>query len=64
MAPEIIMNKGHSFESDLWSLGVLTYEILFGIDPFYGDNIMEIYDNIINMNLVFPSENENSNFNM
>lgn len=64
LSPEVILCKGHSYESDLWSIGVLTYEILFGIDPFYGENIMEIFDNILNLKLVFPSEIENPNFNL
>lgn len=28
MAPEIILNKGHSVSADLWSLGVLVFELL------------------------------------
>jgi ribosomal protein S6 kinase alpha-5 len=34
MAPEIIEGKGHSFEVDWWSLGIMTYEILAGHRPF------------------------------
>jgi serine/threonine protein kinase len=43
MAPEIIQGKGYSFNSDLWSLGVILYEMIFACLPFaevkIGENI-------------------------
>lgn len=34
MAPEIYMNKGYTQCVDIWSLGVLLFEILAGHSPF------------------------------
>ena len=39
LSPEIINNNPYSFKSDLWSLGVLLYEMCALKPPFNGANI-------------------------
>merc|ERR1719201_630003 len=34
MAPEFILQTGHNHGVDYWALGVLVYEMLFGVTPF------------------------------
>ena len=40
IAPEIIEGKnGHSYEIDVWSLGVIIYTLLIGKPPFEADDV-------------------------
>ena len=38
MAPEVISGKGYGFFSDLWSFGVLVYELICGYLPYEEKN--------------------------
>lgn len=55
LAPEIILNKGHSKPVDWWTLGILIYEMLVGIDPFNDEDPMMIYQKIIKGKIRFPN---------
>lgn len=43
MAPEIIEGKGYGFSSDIWSLGIIFYEMVCGSLP-YGEDLDDPYD--------------------
>jgi serine/threonine protein kinase len=58
LAPEIILNKGHGKAVDWWTLGILIYEMLVGIDPFNDDDPMMVYQKIIKGKIKFPKNVE------
>lgn len=47
MAPEQILGKTPSTKADVFSLGVVLYEMLTGIKPFAGDGITAILHNVL-----------------
>jgi len=53
MAPELIERKRYSEKVDIWSLGVITYQLLSGVTPFDGRNIKDINKNIVQKKLMF-----------
>ena len=48
MAPEMIENKPHDHTLDIWSLGILLYELVNGTAPYKGRNDIEKCNNIVN----------------
>ena len=53
LSPEVILGKGHNRPTDWWSLGILIYEMIFGLPPFYNSNMQAMYRKIIREEVVF-----------
>jgi serine/threonine protein kinase len=46
LAPEIIHRKGHGKAVDWWSLGMVSYELLTGLPPWYTKNRLHLFEDI------------------
>ena len=55
MAPEIWESKPYTQKVDIWSIGVMMYELLSGCHPFEGDND-SLGHKIMEQELQFPQE--------
>lgn len=55
IAPEILDNSGgHSYEVDIWSLGVIAYAMVVGRPPFETNDVRATYSKIKSCNYSFP----------
>jgi len=54
LAPELLLGQGYTKSVDWWTLGVLLYEMLTGLPPFYDENTNEMYRKILQDPLHFP----------
>ena len=55
MAPEIMKNKQYNNKSDLWSVGIILYEMLTGYPPFKAPNILSLFKKIKSTKLQLPN---------
>ncbi|XP_037033453.1 aurora kinase C-like [Bradysia coprophila] len=56
LPPEMVRGKPHSKQVDLWSLGVLCYELLVGKAPFFSNSAHhDTYRSIVDGKYVIPS---------
>ena len=53
-SPEMIAHEGHTIMSDWWSFGILIYELLFGITPFFNMDKNRMFELIEIGELKFP----------
>ncbi|EAR93838.1 Serine/Threonine kinase domain protein (macronuclear) [Tetrahymena thermophila SB210] len=55
ISPEIVNGEAYGQSVDIWSLGILTFELLTGKSPFQYETKNEILVNILNMNINIPN---------
>ena len=54
LAPELLLGQGYTKTVDWWTLGVLLYEMLTGLPPYYDENTNEMYRKFLSEPLHFP----------
>ncbi|GAA5798227.1 hypothetical protein HPULCUR_003627 [Helicostylum pulchrum] len=48
VAPEVLTQKGYGSAIDMWAIGVITYTLLCGYQPFQAEDQVELVDEITN----------------
>lgn len=58
IAPEVLggKNTGHSFEVDIWAIGIMLYALLVGKPPFQAKDVNVIYERIKRTEYLFPAD--------
>jgi len=58
LAPELLLRKEHDRGVDWWAVGVCLYEFMTGIPPFNDATPDLVFNNILNLNIEWPEEEE------
>lgn len=56
MAPELVQENPYNEKVDVWSLGVILYELYFGKPPFFASSIYKLIQMIVNENVRWPKD--------
>lgn len=54
MAPEVLKAESYTSKADIWSLGVIIFEMLYGYCPFRSSSIAALTSKIETSPLEFP----------
>ena len=58
IAPEVILSSGHSYEVDIWAIGIIIYTLLIGKPPFETRDVKTTYGKIKNADFIFPENSK------
>lgn len=55
IAPEILLNRQYNHKVDVWSFGIILFELATGHQPFYANTIHQLKPKILHESVRFPS---------
>ena len=55
MPPELVMERPYDKTADLWSMGVVLYELFVGVPPFYTNHFVSLVRLIVQDSVKYPS---------
>ena len=56
MAPEVLNAAGHGFCVDYWGLGMILFEMMTGLPPWYTTDRQKLFQRLRRAPLIFPNE--------
>lgn len=58
LSPEMVRGEGHCKPADWWALGILAFEMMTGLPPFYNreQNTQKVFNSIREKEVVFPAK--------
>ena len=56
MSPELLRGEDYGSEVDVWALGVIAHQILFGESYFIGKNEAEVKNNVLNKEYIIRDQ--------
>ncbi|CAD8065045.1 unnamed protein product [Paramecium primaurelia] len=54
MSPQILKRQSYTSKCDIWSLGLIFYELIYGITPWHSQNLVELMAKLDTKPLEFP----------
>jgi serine/threonine protein kinase len=61
MAPEILFHQKYNIKTDLWSIGVILYELVYRKFPYQAKNTIELIKEVKKIDIKFPDSPSISN---
>jgi protein-serine/threonine kinase len=62
LSPEILRGQAHTSSLDWWTVGILLYEMVYGVTPFKGSDRYSTYHHILENEVLFPESPPLSDF--